>query len=137
MTLRALIFAYRKPGTTHAQFREHWENVHIPLVLSIAGSDAPLSHTRHYIHRTESAAGGGGPANPNHPATVMIGAQDAVDYDAVAELVFEGQEQLQAFQAKVGTPDAAAKIAADEEKFADRARMCVVMVGETTTTKRE
>ena len=135
MTCSALVFAYRKPGTTPAQFREHLENHHVPLIKSIAGSHFPISYTRRYIHRTEGTDGG--PANPNYPATIMTGAQEAVDYDGFVELTFENEDAFMAFVGVVRQPDAAARIAADEEKFLDKSKMVIVRVGETIVTRKD
>ena len=135
MTYGALIIAYRKPGTTHAEFKDHWENKHVPLVKAITGPFFPLTSTRHYIHRT--AGSGGGSANPNHPATLFTGSQDAVDYDGVAELTFESEEAFKAFVGVISEPEAAARIAEDEETFLDRGKLAVVMLGETIVTRRD
>ena len=61
MTFTILIFAYRKPGLTPAQFRIHGEQIHIPLIKSLTGPLFPLSHVRRYIHRTKIAEEAGGP----------------------------------------------------------------------------
>lgn len=120
-----LIFAYRKPGISPAEFKSHYESSHVPLVESIAGSLFPKSHTRHYIQRADGA---------DHPATVLVGSQADFGYDAIAELIFDNEAAFQAFFARVTEPKAAEKIAQDEDKFLDRARMKVVIEGDRIVT---
>ena len=131
MPVTALVFAWRKAGTTPAEFKSHYESCHVPLVQSITGSHFPKSHTRLYIQRSEvdaSTISSDAVENANYPAAVMIGTQADFDYDAFAELVFEDQTHFQTFMGLVGAKEAAEKIKADEEKFLDRGKMKVVMV---------
>ncbi|KAI0817134.1 EthD domain-containing protein [Xylaria sp. FL0064] len=144
MPYSVLIFAYRKFGTTPAQFKAHYEGTHVPLIHKLTGANFPLSHTRHYLHRTEQqqqqqaeeGKGNNTARNPTTPATVLIGTQEEFDYDAFAELTFEDEAAFQAFFALTQQPEIAEKIAADEELFLDRARMTVVVKGDTTVTER-
>lgn len=67
----------------------------------------------------------------------MIGTQADFDYDAFAELKFKDQAAFGEFFGCVTLAENAEKIAADEEKFLDRNRMTVVVVGETHVTLGE
>ncbi|KAI1277405.1 EthD domain-containing protein [Xylaria sp. FL0933] len=139
MPYSVLIFAYRKPGTTPAQFKAHYEEIHIPLIRKLTGASFPLSHTRHYLRRNaqQQKADGNTARNPTTPAAVLMGTQAEFDYDAFAELTFEDEAAFRAFFALTQQhPENAAKIAADEELFLDTARMTVVVKGETTVTER-
>ncbi|KAI0424466.1 EthD domain-containing protein [Xylaria sp. FL1042] len=136
MPYSVLIFAYRKPGTTPNQFKAHYEGVHVPLIRDLAGASFPLSHTRRYLHRSENQTDGNTARNPSTPATVLLGTQDDFDYDAITELTFEDAAAFQTFFGLMQQPEIAAKIAADEETFLDRTRMPVVVLGDTTETRR-
>jgi uncharacterized protein (TIGR02118 family) len=125
MTYSILIFAFRKPGTTPAEFKAHYEGSHVPLVKSIAGPLFPISHIRTYLHRTDS---------DEYPASVLVGGQADFQYDAFAELTFKDEAAFGAFFGTVSSPENAAKIAADEELFLDRSKMTVVLVGDRTST---
>ena len=128
-----LIFAYRKRGLSPAAFKSRYESSHVPLVQSIAGPHFPKTHTRRYIERSESnisSAANNGTTNANHPATVMVGTQADFDYDAIAELTFEDAAAFQTFFGLVSQPEAAEKIAKDEEMFLDRARTRIAVVDE-------
>lgn len=130
MTYNVLIFAYRKPGMTPAAFKSHYESSHVPLVQSIAGDHFPEAHVRRYLHRTESSTSG-----PNdYPASVMVGAQSDFEYDAIAELIFKDETAFQTFFGLVSQPEAAKKIAENEEMFLDRPKMKVVVLGDCITT---
>ncbi|KAI0912143.1 EthD domain-containing protein [Ustulina deusta] len=131
-----LIFAYRELGTTPEQFKAHYEGSHVPLVRELAGASFPLSHTRRYLHRTQNQSDSNTARNPSTPATVLIGTQDDFDYDAIAELTFEDAAAFQTFFSLMQQPENAAKIAADEDKFLDRTRMPVVVLGDITETRK-
>ena len=132
-----LIFAYRKPGFSPAAFKSHYESSHEPLLQSIAGNHFPKTHIRRYIQRSESntsSAANDDTTNANHQATVLVGMQADFDYDAIAELTFEDSAAFQTFYGLVNQPEAAEKIAKDEEMFLDRARMRIAVVDECNTT---
>ena len=137
MPYRVLIIASRKPDISPGRFKTHYENSHVPLLKSLTGPLFPQSHTRRYVHRVagdnNSPPGTAGrPAR--YPATVLIGQQSDVDYDAIAELVFDNQAAFEAFFAKVREPDVAVRIGRDEEMFLDRTRMKVVVLGDCLVT---
>lgn len=107
LTFLVLVFSYRKPDLSPADFKAHHETSHVPLLQSLTGDHFPLSHTRHYIDR---------PANDSS-ATVLVGTQADFEYDAFGELTFANSGGFQTFVGIVGQAEAAEKIAADEEKF--------------------
>ena len=133
-----LVFAYRKPGLSPADFKAHYENCHVPLLQSLAGDTFPNSHVRRYIQRSENKSTSAPEAhsgnNVNTPAAVLVGTQADFEYDAFAELTFDDEAAFQAFFARVGQGKAAEKIAEDEEKFLDRGKMRVVVVRECIVT---
>ncbi|KAI0095753.1 hypothetical protein GGR51DRAFT_544674 [Nemania sp. FL0031] len=51
MTYTIVAFIRRKKDTSPAQFRAHYDNVHVPLLQVLVGSNFPISHTRHYVTR--------------------------------------------------------------------------------------
>ena len=126
MTFNVWIFAYRKAGTTPAEFQAHYEASHVPLIKSLTGSLFPQSHTRHYIARAES--------NSDVPM-VLVGTPNDFAYDAFAELVFVNAAAFQEFFRVIGQSDAATKIAEDEEKFLNRSQTRAVVVGDVKKTE--
>ena len=133
MPVTAIIYATRKQGVTPAEFKKHYEESHVPLVKSISGYLFPKSHTRFYVQRTHTGDPSDKP-NKGYPATVLVGGQEAFDYDAYAELVFEDMQAFQQFMGCVTQPEAAKKIAEDEEKFLERSKMIAALVDDVKVT---
>jgi len=137
MVYSVLLFAFRKPGTSPAEFKAHYEGTHIPLLKSIAGPLFPISHTRRYIHRSEVSEPTGNEKNAKYPASLLAGEQADFGYDAFAELTFKDEAAFGAFFGHMNSAENAEKIAADEDKFLDRARMTAVVVGDCVVTTEE
>lgn len=138
---RILFFAFRKPGTTPAQFRTHYEENHMTKIKEMTGQHFPLSHVRRYIHRTSVASvspdNGATERNANTPATILSGTQADFDYDAIVEMTFEDEEAFQAFYGILKEPENAKWIADDEETFLDRTKLPpVVVLGDITSQER-
>jgi len=135
MTFNIIAHVWRKPGTTIEQFVEYYENNHIPLIYDLAGSKFPLRHIRHYVHR--SSEGAGGPSNIHTPATLFKGKQEDVDYDIVVEMVFEDKAAFKAFLGVFADPDAGAKLAEDEARFADGSKTSILLESHTAASERK
>ena len=141
MSVRVLIYAYRKPGVSLEDFKKHYEE-HVNLIKKLVGDEFPLSHKRHYIARNVISSSDEGKyiavteRNATTPALVFAGHQSDFDFDAYAELTFASQEALQVFTAKVQAPEAAAQLAADEEKFLDRSKLSIAMLGDVIETTK-
>ena len=137
MSVTVFIYAYRKPGLSLEDFKTHYE-AHVDLIKRLTGDDFPLSHKRSYVARNTVEVAGEGASDRNAltPATVIAGQQADFDFDAYAELTFADQAAFQAFGAKVYAPEAAAQIAADEEKFLDKSKLSIVMLGEVIETTK-
>lgn len=142
MSYKILYFAYRKPGTTPADFRAHYEEKHMPKIKQMTGQHFPLSHVRRYIHRTladpaSTNNDGASERNPHTPATVLSGTQAEFDYDAIVEMTFEDEDAFKAFCGILQIPENAKWVAEDEETFLDRQKQPpVVVLGDITTQER-
>ncbi|KAJ5716803.1 hypothetical protein N7488_002449 [Penicillium malachiteum] len=92
--------------------------------------------SRTYIARkaVEVAAQGASERNTKTPAIILAGKQSDFDFDAYAELTFADQAAFQAFSAKIRAPEAAAQIAADEERFLDKSKLGVALIGDVIET---
>ncbi|PSN71308.1 hypothetical protein BS50DRAFT_280020 [Corynespora cassiicola Philippines] len=141
MTYSIVLFVSRKPGLSIAQFRHHWEEIHVPLLKSLTGNSFPLSHARNYVARVEDGAGeragvrtaSSKKADSTAPV-VLVGNKEDVDWDGFATLTFRDELHFQQFFALVNQPEAADKIQEDEEAFSDPAKFKVVVLGETLNT---
>ncbi|TVY85533.1 hypothetical protein LSUE1_G000372 [Lachnellula suecica] len=132
MPYSILIIAHRKPGTSPAEFKQHYENVHIPLLKELSGSLFPITHERRYLQRTEGASHDAA----SNPATVLVGTQGQFEYDSYAQLTWEDAEAFQKFFAVISQPEAAARITADEEMFLIREKTGIVVSGDAIVSKR-
>lgn len=116
--IKRILLIKRKPGTTHEQFRDYYEANHSQLALRLLG-DLLLDYRRNYVQ----------PADPSSAGTARPG----IEHDVVTELWFSDRAQMAAFYARVRQPEIGARIAADEEKFMDRAAMRQALVDECRT----
>lgn len=136
------LFVTRKAGISPSQFKIHMENNHIPLIQARAGESFPLSHTRHYIARTESSDEAADPTvtenterNSKTPATVWLGTQADFDYDVISELVFRDQSHVLAYRDAMNTPETLELRMKDEEAFMDTKITRLVILDEVCRTE--
>jgi hypothetical protein len=97
----ALVFGTMAPGLNLTQYKDHYDNTHIPLVKSLTTINFPTVHTRHYF--------GGNAA--------FVNASYPVDWDSMAVMSFRDQTHALTFLSILNAPQAKAKIEADEELF--------------------
>lgn len=133
MTYTILLFVTRSPHISPEEFKDHYENVHIPLAQRLCAGNWPFRFTRRYLARI-TRKGFGGPSNPDRPPLMLRGDAQDIDYDCVSEMTFETEREFQAFYKRVYEKDVAAKLAADETKFLELGKTRVVVVGETIST---
>jgi hypothetical protein len=96
----------RKPGTTHEQFKDYYENIHSRM------GDKYLppyckKYMRHYITPARHQMHLDQPAHPQ--------------FDCAVELWFDSEEDCRKFEASVTDPAIVKEIVVDEEAFIDRA----------------
>lgn len=117
MSYTVLLLVHRKPGLSGAEFRHHYENVHVPLIKSLAGALFPLSHTRRYTQRTDEdheAAGNG--------------------IDCVTEMRFNTASDFTRLSELLVSANVASKVQRDCEAFMDPSKTDVVIMGDTVKT---
>ncbi|KAI9719477.1 MAG: hypothetical protein M1828_006184 [Chrysothrix sp. TS-e1954] len=117
MAFIVLMPVFRKEGLSPADFKKHYEDVHVPLISSIFGDLMPARYTRHYVDRSK---------DPPHDATMLIGQASDVPYDCLTELAFADQEKLDAFNAVFYKPEIQEKIQGDEANFMQHDKMMAV-----------
>ncbi|MCJ1324917.1 hypothetical protein MMC10_001579 [Thelotrema lepadinum] len=113
MPTKVMLLFGRIDSITPAAFKDHFENVHIPLIKSLVGEDFPVKHTRMYLERTEDG--------PND-ASVWIGGQDDFKFDVAAQMTFADEEHWKRFMAKATDPEVQKILHEDDEKFSDRSK---------------
>lgn len=105
--VKGMLLVRRRPDLTPEEFRDHYENVHVPLVLS--HFPGLRGNVRNHVLT--------GPETPELP------------FDCVTEFWWDTREQFDAavayLQSEAGRP-----IREDEERFIDRERMVMFLVDE-------
>ncbi|KAE8349225.1 EthD domain-containing protein [Aspergillus coremiiformis] len=124
MVYKILLYITRKPGTTPAEFKSHYETVHMPLVRRIAGADFPLSHRRLYLARPAPGA------DNSFPAAALVGSPEEFFYDAIAEVTFADEAAFKVFFGRREEPGVRELVEGDEEAFLDRTRFRAVVLGD-------
>lgn len=100
-----------RSGMTYDEFVDHYENRHVPLILSLA--PAPSAYSRTYLPP---------PAERSAEA----------DFDVVTRLRFEDDAAREAWLARVYAPGSG--VAEDEARFLDRRRTRSWSVDERVST---
>ncbi|KAL4790361.1 EthD domain-containing protein [Aspergillus venezuelensis] len=128
MPFKALLYVTRKPGTTPAEFKTHYETVHVPLIKKLAGDLFPLSHRRLYLARP-------GPGDDcSYPVAVVLGDQGDFTYDCITELTFPDEKAMQIFFAKRMEPGTKEVVEEDENKFLQADKLKLVVLGDVQET---
>lgn len=93
----------------------------------------PTTFTRRYFARI-NRKGFGGPANPDHPILTLRGELNELDCDCVAEMTFPSEKAFRVFYKRIYEKETAAILAEDENKFLEKGKVRVIVVGETWST---
>ncbi|KAI0159939.1 hypothetical protein GGR52DRAFT_169752 [Hypoxylon sp. FL1284] len=128
MAIRVLMLIYRRPDLTPEQFRQHYEDIHMPLTKELTGDTFPISHTRRYIPRSAPSAPAPDSSNSKgeYPAIVLGGNSADVGVDCVTELIFRDKDQMQLYFTLPNSPGAAAKLEEEAENFVARFQTILV-----------
>jgi uncharacterized protein (TIGR02118 family) len=105
--IKVIAFIKRKPGISHEEFVQHYEEVHAPLAMKHLTTIS--RYVRNYI--------------------VAMPGTDEIDYDCITEFWYEDIEAAQASQDFVNS-EAGQVIHDDEETFMDRGKMVALLVDE-------
>lgn len=131
MPIKMLLFVTRKPGMSPEDFKNHYENVHIPLVKSMGSEAFPLTHTRRYLAKTKEPW-----SEVYTTSQILSGPPSAFEFDCIGELTYESIEHLQRHGALLQNEQNDPLIKADCEKFMDVAKSSTVLLGEYVETLR-
>lgn len=109
--IKAVALLARKPGISHAEFVDYYENHHSKLIRRLLPQID--EYRRNYLD-WDSAVGAPDAAAP--------------DFDVITEFTFASREAYDAMLATDALPEVRAAIAADEENFLDRSRSRMYLV---------
>jgi hypothetical protein len=119
-----LIFLTRISSISHADFQKHYETIHLPMLQRYGGRYFPKTHKRHYLQFSE-----------NDKPTVVQGNKTFFDFDVISEVSFDDERGFQAFLAALKGEETSKILRADEDKFSDREKMKIVVVGDVLESK--
>jgi EthD domain len=109
--LKVFSFLTKKAGISTQAFIDHYENNHVPLVLSLAPT--PTVYKRNYLIRGDD----------------FNREDDGIDFDVVTELVFPDRDGFVAWIEKLSVK----AIRTDEERFLERSRTRAYVIEEHVT----
>lgn len=127
MPYSVMVFYSRKDGISPAEFESGFENL-MPTIAKHTAKTFPVSHTRHYIKRSEEG---------DCPAEVAVGTQENFKFDTVCVIEFDDKESVDKFRDDRHNSELL-KIF-DEENSAmlpDRSTMRAVVLSNVYVTKR-
>ena len=110
--LKVFGFLSKREDIETQAFIDHYENNHVPLVLSLAPT--PPVYKRNYVVRDDE----------------INKEDDTIDFDVVTELVFPDRAALAAWREQLSVE----QIAADEQRFLDRSRTRAYVIEEHVTS---
>jgi hypothetical protein len=128
-----LLFLTRDSALSLEEFQHHYEHTHIPLAYSMLSDVWPTTFHRRYLARI-NRKGFGGPANPDRPALTLRGQANEMDCDCIAEMNFPTEKAFRQFYKKLYEKEIAAVLAEDENRFLEKGKVRVIVVGETWST---
>jgi hypothetical protein len=131
MTYTAIMLVTRKAGLSLDQFKDHYENKHVPLVLECLKGFEPLSHMRYYLQRNDAAKGEADVA----PPLVFLGDASTIDYDCITKIEFRDEEHFQQFNQALTNSPRLAEVEADQKEFTDGIKFRLFAVEEARVTK--
>lgn len=111
--IKMIAILTRRPGLTIEQFRNHYEDSHVPLVSRLMGRDLQ-AYVRNYRN------------DEGNPFPVGAGA----DFDCITEFHFADEAAFKRAVAAIEHPDNAPSVRADEAAFLDVERVKVAIVDE-------
>jgi uncharacterized protein (TIGR02118 family) len=111
--LKVFGFLTKREDVETRAFIDHYENNHVPLVLSLAPT--PTVYKRNYLIRDDE----------------FNREDDTIDFDVVTELVFPDRATFVDWIDKL----AVEAIGADEENFVDRSRTRAYVIEEHVTSE--
>jgi hypothetical protein len=112
---KVVSFLKMREGLSLDQFRDYYENTHVPLILTLAPT--PLVYRRRYLPQQNE----------------VTKSNNSVNYDVTTELGFADEAAFQAWMTTLFAPGTAETVIADEARFLDRSKTCAYVVEERVT----
>jgi uncharacterized protein (TIGR02118 family) len=113
MTVKTIALLKARAGLSRAQFIDYYETRHAPLVRELM--PGIVDYRRNYVDSS---------------GAFTFAETPPFDYDSVTEIWFADRAAYDAAIAAISQPESAARLAADEENFIDRAKTRMFVVEE-------
>ena len=110
--LKVCAFLTKREGMETQAFGDHYEQHHVPLVLSLAPT--PIVYKRNYLVRGDE----------------FNREEDTIDFDVMTELVFHDRAGFVEWVERLSVE----AIGTDEERFLDRSRTRAYVIDEHVTS---
>jgi uncharacterized protein (TIGR02118 family) len=122
--VKLILIVRRKKGLSHQEFREYYENNHVPLAVRLI----PLfsEYKRNYVDQKEKYT-------PVH----VVNAAAEPDFDVLTEICFDSRADYDKMLLTLADPEIGRLMAEDEEKFIDRNRISMYIVEEYKTAREQ
>jgi hypothetical protein len=120
MHMKMIVMFRRKPGLSSEQFREHYEQKHAPLALTLF--PYIKAYRRNYIRRDRQ-----------HQRAAAEGFDARLDYDAIIEVLFETERDYERMVFDMSDPAIRAQVVTDESRFIDRSATVVFLADEVAS----
>jgi hypothetical protein len=137
MTYTVVALIKRKQGITPAQFREHYDSIHVPLLKALVGSAFPLTHIRNYVAQTSAGSNSLPEINScaeDFSPVLIFGDPSAVNYDSITMMTWEDKAAFDRFNHAFNQPEVLEKMAEDDEHYRDsNFNLAYVIDGSVTT----
>ncbi|CAH0050586.1 unnamed protein product [Clonostachys solani] len=114
--IRFMMFARRRQDLTPDEYKDYYENHHVPLLKSLAGRTFPLSHKRTYVNR----------ATPDYSAVIVFGEQADFEYDSMSILTLKDQKHYDALFSLYNDNTTGKAIHDDEKNFIEWAKAVII-----------
>lgn len=118
--IKLIMCLYRRPDLSRAEFQDYWQNQHGPFFQK----NAATMRAKKYVqsHTIDSPLNDG-----MRESRGML-----PEYDGVAEVWFESEEDLMAAMASEEMQELSVALLEDESRFVDHSRSCAFIVREET-----
>lgn len=108
--IKAIVLLKRKSDLSKAEFIEHYETRHVPLVRRLLPTIG--GYSRNYLNLDESPK--------QHESVYEAGSTPDPYFDVITELWFDDQAAYDAFVGHLQDPDVSRQLQEDEARFLDR-----------------
>jgi hypothetical protein len=119
--MKMVVLFRRKHGLTSEQFREHYENKHVPLAMTLF--PYLQGYRRNYIRHD---------LRHQHAGNELTNAP--LDFDVITEISFASQTDYDRMMREMADPAIRDQVIADEKRFLDRSATVVFLIDEEWST---